>query len=73
MQGLSFISILNVAVLPHRKPASTGISHNSLIAAVLKTATKEMHFKLKFAWKVSVWDPPPPVVPGLFKIHAFVQ
>ena len=62
-----------MAVLPHRKPASAGISHNSLIAAVLKTVTKEMHFELNFAWKVSVSDPPPPpVVPDLFKIHAFV-
>jgi len=58
MQDLSFTSLLNVAALLYIKPASTGISHNSLIAEVLNTVTKEMHFKLKVAWKVSVWDPP---------------
>jgi hypothetical protein len=60
-----------LAALPHRKPASTGISHNGLIAAVLKTVTKEMHLNLNLFGKFQS-GVPTPIFPDLFKIHAFV-
>jgi hypothetical protein len=64
---------MNMSALLHRKPASTGISHNSLIAAVLRTVTKEMYFKLKFAWRVSVWDPSPKFQIYLKSMHLFCR